>query len=57
MHISWIDAFDGSPVLDIKPYHPSIDRVEEPIVPDWCKNWPKSIESSGDFDWSSVFIF
>lgn len=28
LYISGTDAFDGTPVLDIKPYLPSIDRVE-----------------------------
>jgi len=28
LYIKGIDAFDGSPVLDIKPYLPSIDCVE-----------------------------
>lgn len=35
----------------------SLDRVEHPIVPQWCSLWPKNIETSGDFDWSSVFNF
>lgn len=55
--LSYIDALDGSPVLDIKPYTPSLDRVEEPVVPEWCREWPGSVEQSGDFDWSSVFNF
>lgn len=55
--LAYLDAQDGSPVLDIKPYTPSLDRVEEPFVPAWCAHWPKSIEESGDFDWSSVFNF
>lgn len=55
--LSYIDALDGSPVLDIKPYTPSLDRVEEPVVPEWCREWPRSVEQSGDFDWSSVFNF
>lgn len=55
--LSYIDALDGSPVLDIKPYTPSLDRVEEPAVPEWCREWPRSVEQSGDFDWSSVFNF
>lgn len=55
--ISYIDANDGTPVLDIKPYTPSIDRVEDPAVPDWCSNWPKSVETSGDFDWADEFNF
>ena len=49
--LAYIEAFDGSPVLDIKPYTPSLDRVEHPTVPDWCGHWPKCYEESGDFDW------
>lgn len=52
-----IDANDGTPLLDIKPYTPSLDRAEDPAVPDWCSHWPKSIESSGEFDWSDEFNF
>lgn len=55
--ISFIDANEGSPVLDIKPYTPSLDRVENPGVPDWCSNWPKSSEESGHFNWEEVFNF
>jgi len=55
--LAYIDAEDGTPVLDIKPYTPSLDRVENPSVPQWCSSWPKSVETSGDFDWSSVFNF
>jgi len=57
IQLAYIDANDGSPVLDIKPYTPSIDRVEEPVVPDWCSHWPKSAERSGDFDWAAEFNF
>lgn len=53
--LAYIDAKDGTPILDIKPYTPSLDRVEAPSVPKWCSDWPKNIEESGDFDWSSVF--
>lgn len=55
IQIAFIDANDGSPVLDIKPYTPSLDRVESPGVPAWCSEWPKSIEESGVFDWEKVF--
>lgn len=55
--LAWNDAFDGSPVLDVKPYTPSADRVENPKVPNWCNHWPKNVESSGDFDWSKEFNF
>lgn len=49
--LTWLEAFDGSPVLDIKPYTPSLDRVENPLVPNWCRHWPKCYEASGEFDW------
>lgn len=55
--LGWIDAFDGSPVLDIKPYTPSLDRVEHPAVPDWCSHWPKCCEASGSFDWEGEMNF
>lgn len=57
IRLAYIDADEGSPILDIKPYTPSLDRVENIIVPNWCSNWPKCNEESGDFDWSSEFNF
>lgn len=53
----YIDAFDGTKVLDLKPYVPSVDRVENPRVPDWCSHWPKSYEESGNFNWEAEFNF
>ncbi len=55
--LSYIDARNGTPVLDIKPYTPSLDRVEEPVTPDWCAHWPEALEKSGDFDWEAEFNF
>lgn len=55
--LAYIDAMEGSPVIDIKPYTPSLDRVEAPEVPEWCSHWPKCCEKSGDFDWESEFNF
>jgi len=57
IRIAFIDAHDGTPVIDLKPYTPSLDRVESPGVPQWCGHWPKSVEKSGDFDWGSEFNF
>lgn len=57
IQVAFIDANDNTPVLDIKPYTPSLDRVEKPGVPDWCSGWPMSTEESGEFDWGSVFNF
>lgn len=53
----YIDAFDGTPVLDLKPYMPSLDRVEHATVPKWCAHWPKSYEESASFDWEAEFNF
>ena len=37
--IDKIDAFDGSPILDIKPYISSINRTPKDIrLPDWLKD-------------------
>ena len=55
--LRWIDAADGSPVLDLKPYTPSIDRIERPSTPGWCSHWPKSCEESAGFDWAAEFNF
>ncbi|MDR2974037.1 MAG: SAM-dependent methyltransferase [Propionibacteriaceae bacterium] len=55
--VTWLDADEGSPVLDIKPYTPSADRVETPHTPQWCAHWPGSFEQSGDFDWANQFTF
>jgi tRNA (adenine37-N6)-methyltransferase len=30
-----LDAIDGTPVLDVKPYYPHYDRAETPCVPEW----------------------
>ncbi len=57
IQIAYIDANDNSPVLDIKPYTPSLDRVEAPEVPGWCKHWPQSLEESGSFNWENEFNF
>lgn len=57
IQVAYIDANDNTPVLDIKPYTPSLDRIEEPEVPAWCGHWPKSMEESADFAWEKEFNF
>jgi len=57
IQLAYIDANDNSPIIDLKPYVPSIDRVENPGVPEWCAHWPKCNEDSGYFDWESEFNF
>lgn len=53
VQVDFIDAMDGSPLVDIKPYIPAEDRVENPGVPAWCAHWPRCLEESGDFDWEN----
>ncbi|HED4271357.1 TPA: SAM-dependent methyltransferase [Klebsiella oxytoca] len=56
--LGYIDAENGSPLLDIKPYMPSFDRLEKiGKQPEWFSDWPDSIEKARDFDWGSVFKF
>lgn len=57
IHIAGIDANNDTPVLDIKPYIPSCDRVETPCVPTWCNHWPISVEKDMGFDWNKEFNF
>ncbi len=54
--VPWIDAEDGTPILDIKPYHPSADRIREIHMPEWCRHWPQWYEDSAEFDWSAEFV-
>lgn len=35
IHIDQIDAFNGSPVIDIKPYFPTMDSISDAITPGW----------------------
>ena len=35
IQIDNIDAYDGSPVIDLKPYIPDIDSEEDVQVPEW----------------------
>jgi tRNA-Thr(GGU) m(6)t(6)A37 methyltransferase TsaA len=37
IEIGRIDAFDCTPVMDIKPYIPAVDKVEQVKLPAWLK--------------------
>lgn len=56
IRLAYIDAENGTPVIDIKPYHPSGERVREVVMPAWCSHWPRWYEDSGSFDWDREFI-
>ncbi len=38
LRIEGLDALDGSPVIDIKPYLPGYDSVADAKVPQWITN-------------------
>ena len=56
LYLPYIDAEDGSPIIDLKPYHPATDRVRDLEVPDWCRHWPQWYEDSASFDWEAELI-
>jgi tRNA (Thr-GGU) A37 N-methylase len=35
--VKGLDAIDGTPVLDLKPYVPVFDRRDRAIIPEWMK--------------------
>ncbi|OGN98805.1 MAG: tRNA (N6-threonylcarbamoyladenosine(37)-N6)-methyltransferase TrmO [Chloroflexi bacterium RBG_13_51_52] len=37
LKVQGLDAMDGTPVIDIKPYIPGIDAVKDARVPPWMK--------------------
>lgn len=37
VRVRGLDALDGTPVLDLKPYVPAFDRPADPRVPDWVE--------------------
>ena len=40
--VKGLDAVDGTPVLDIKPYFPQYDRVEDADTPSWVAELMKT---------------
>ena len=37
-----LDAFEGSPIIDIKPYFPRADSVSDARVPEWTLHGPRT---------------
>lgn len=40
--VKGLDAIDGTPILDLKPYYPEYDRILEPTVPEWVNRLMKN---------------
>jgi tRNA-Thr(GGU) m(6)t(6)A37 methyltransferase TsaA len=47
--LPWIDAEDGTPVLDLKPYIPLSDRPREVRVASRLTGWPEYMEDAAEF--------
>ena len=50
IHTPFIDAEEGTPVLDIKPYFP-MERVKDCRVPEEFEHWPRWFEDTMNFNW------
>jgi len=42
--LNGIDAFSGTPIVDIKAYFPICDRVRDCYIAPWLKDWPEWME-------------
>ncbi len=47
VQIANIDAFDMTPVLDLKAYFPVMDRVKDAHISDYLEGWPEWIPDQG----------
>ncbi|ALJ06299.1 hypothetical protein APS56_14655 [Pseudalgibacter alginicilyticus] len=56
IYTPYIDAEDGTFILNIKPYH-KMERVKDCVVPGWCKHWPEWYEDTESFNWKDEFSF
>ena len=42
LEVKGLDAVNETPVLDIKPYYPHFDKIENPKVPEWVDRLMKN---------------
>lgn len=47
VEIGEIDAYEGTPVVDLKAYFPVCDRVKEARIPEWLSDWPAWLPEEG----------
>lgn len=47
LRVADIDAFDGTPVVDLKAYFPVCDRVRDAHIPGWLTGWPEWLPEEG----------
>jgi tRNA-Thr(GGU) m(6)t(6)A37 methyltransferase TsaA len=49
IQVTYMDAYDGTPVVDLKAYFPVCDRVKEAHIPEWLSEWPEWLPEGEDF--------
>jgi len=47
VQVANIDAYDGTPIVDLKAYFPVCDRVKEANIPEWLSYWPEWMPEEG----------
>ncbi len=47
--LPWIDAIDGTPIIDLKPYIPISDRIRDYKVAEWLADWPEWMEDAAEY--------
>lgn len=47
VQVATIDAYDGTPIVDLKAYFPVCDRVQEAHIPEWLSDWPDWMPEAG----------
>jgi len=47
VQVADIDAFEGTPIVDLKAYFPVCDRVKEARIPEWLSDWPEWMPEEG----------
>lgn len=47
LRVEGLDAIDGTPVLDVKPYFPNYDAVPDAGIPEWARNLAEELEAGG----------
>ena len=47
VQVTNIDAYDGTPIEDLKVYFPVCDRVRKARIPEWLSDWPEWMPEEG----------
>ena len=57
IRVSGYDAFDETPIVDLKAYFPISDRVRECHIAPWLKDWPEWLEDGFEWWQKQEFVF